>query len=86
MINKTEVYTEQQGFGEPVEKTRSVFTKELIITGGSQFGLDEEYAYDEDSIRKSCSDRLARIEELKTKAKEKATTKPAAKSSDDYGF
>lgn len=85
MINKTETYEEQQGFGEPIKKTRTIFSKELIVTGGSQYGLDEEYSYDEDSIRKSCSDRLAKIEGMKQKAKEK-TAKAPAKKTDDYGF
>lgn len=85
MVHKTETYTEKVGFGEPVEKTRSIFKKELIVTGGSETGFEEEDSYDEDSIRRSCTDRLNRIEELRNKAKEKAK-KPAKAVSNDYGF
>lgn len=86
MIQKTETYTEAVGFGEPIEKTRTIYKKELIVTGGSQYGLDEEEAYDEDSIRQACANRLALIEDKKVKAKEKAAKTATKSSVSDLGF
>lgn len=85
MIRKVETYTEDTGFGEPIEKTRSVFKKELIVTGGSPYGLAEEASYDEDSIRKACAERSNKIEEMKVESKKKAA-KPKTSSVSDYGF
>jgi hypothetical protein len=82
MTQKTEIVIEKQGFGEDIEKPHTVFRKELIITGGSSSGLEEELSYDMDSVKKSCADRLARIKALK-----ESSAKSAPKSKTvDLGF
>jgi hypothetical protein len=82
MTQKVEKYTEEQGFGEPIERVRTISKRELVITGGSQGGLDEEYSYDADSVKKACVERLNRIEEMKNNQSKAA---PKAKS-DAFDF
>lgn len=83
MTQKTEIVSEKQGFGEDIEKTRTVTRRELIITGGSSGGLEEELSYDADSVKKACADRLARIKTMKDSASAKAAPKSRA---NDFGF
>lgn len=51
MTHKVEIWTEEQGFGEPIERSRTVSKKELVITGGSPSGLNEDQSYDIDAIK-----------------------------------
>lgn len=82
MTYKTVTWEEEQGFGEPIKRTKTISTRELIIKSGSQTGLDEEESYDSDSIKIALDERAGRIAELTNKAK-----KPApSKSKIDVGF
>lgn len=73
----TKVWYEEQGFGEPIKRTKTQTRKELIILGGSPSGLEEEYSYDANDIKAGLAARTARVEEQKTKGatKGKAQTK-----------
>ena len=73
----TKVWYEEQGFGEPIKRTKTQTRKELIILGGSPSGLEEEYSYDATDIKKGLEARAARVEEQKAKSstKGKAQTK-----------
>ena len=42
----TEITLEESGFGDPIEKIRTVNTSDLIITGGAQEPFEGELAYD----------------------------------------
>ena len=84
MTQKTIETEEEQGFGEPIKSTRTISSKELLITSGSAGSLEESLCYDADSVKKACVERLNRIEELKAKQ-----NKPAAKTtanSSPFGF
>ena len=86
VTKKIEQIEEKQGFGESIIKTRTISTKELIITGGSASGLEEELSYDSDSIKKALGDRRAKIDELIENSKN-STSKAAPKNkSTDFGF
>lgn len=63
----TKVWFEEQGFGEPIKRTKTETRKELIILGGSEAGLEESYAYDADDIKTGLAERQARVEEMKNK-------------------
>jgi len=70
VINMTytvKTWTEEQGFGEPIKRQRTESRRELIITGGSPSGLDEEYSYDMDAIKIALDDRQGRINKLSEK-------------------
>lgn len=70
VINMTytvKTWTEEQGFGEPIKRQRTESRRELIITGGSPSGLDEEYSYDMDAIKLALDDRQGRINKLSEK-------------------
>lgn len=82
MIRKTETIEEEQGFGDPITRTRTVSKRELIVTGGSAGGLEEEISYDADSIKAALSARKARIEALK----EAKPVDKTPKKTIDYGF
>ena len=81
----TKTWFEEQGFGEPIKRTKTETRKELIILGGSQSGLEESYSYDANDIKNGLAERQARVEEMKNKANNKA--KPQSpKNSNQFGF
>ena len=77
MSYTVKTWTEEQGFGEPVKRTRTESKRELIITGGSPTGLDEELSYDMDAIKLALDGRQTRIDKLSEK---KPATSSANKS------
>ena len=81
MTYKVVHWTEEQGFGEPIKRSRTESRRELIITGGSPCGLDEELSYDSDSIKLALDERTARIASLS----EKKTTQTAPSKTTDFG-
>ena len=84
MTYEVKTWMEEQGFGAPIERRKTVSKKELIITSGSPSGLDEDYSYDNDAIKIALEERAGRIEKLKNDAKAKTTTSSA--KSFDVGF
>jgi len=84
MSYKVETWMEEQGFGEPIERTRTVSKKELIITGGSPCGLEEALSYDADSIKQALARRK---EEQDNLANTNSNTKSSTKNKPvDFGF
>jgi hypothetical protein len=81
---KTITWEEEQGFGEPIKRTRTEGQRELLITGGSQGGADESASYDADSIKLALSKRQERLEEMKTKGANKY--KPASVKNSAFDF
>lgn len=76
MTNKVVYVEEEMGFGESIKRPRTESRRELIITKGSQAGLDEDYSYDGDDIRKILAERRANLDAAKN-----ITKKPATQSS-----
>ena len=81
----TKVWYEEQGFGEPIKRTKTETRKELIVLGGSQSGLEEAYSYDAEDIKNGLAARQARVEEMKNKANNK-TKSQSPKNSNQFGF
>ena len=77
MSYTVKTWTEEQGFGEPIKRTRTESKRELIITGGSPTVLDEELSYDMDAIKLALDERQTRIDKLSEK---KPATSSANKS------
>lgn len=86
--SKSEKYMKTVDFGDPIPDYRTVNISELIITGGTQFPLEGEFAFNSDDIRKALAERKVRLENSKNKTKAKKPT-PApslAASANDLGF
>lgn len=84
-----EIYTEEQGFGEPIEKKRTINISELVITGGSQSPLEGDFAFNEEEIKNALAERKARLENRKAKelARSSSRTAPAQSGfASDIGF
>lgn len=81
----TKVWFEEQGFGDPIKRTKTETRKELIILGGSQSGLEEAYSYDATDIKNALAERQARVEEMKNKANNSKRTQ-TPKNSNQFGF
>ena len=89
----TTVEKVEQGFGEPIENSRTITVSDLIITGGDN-PFDETLAYDAADIQNALAMRKARLEADREKAKNKpakATPAPAnttntARRAMDLGF
>lgn len=82
----TKVWYEEQGFGEPIKRTKTQTRKELIILGGSPSGLEEEYSYDANDIKAGLAARAARVEEQKKKGNKPKTQKRASFDDVNPGF
>lgn len=92
-INFTsEVHTDiiETDFGEPQENSYTRRVSELIIVGGKQDPLDDEFAYNDEEIAAALTERKANLEEKKRMAAANATVKTTpAKRADgtfDVGF
>ena len=84
----TEEYLKPVDFGDPIKDYRTTNISDLIITGGTQFPLEGEFAFSEDEIRKALAERKARLEDSKNKAtNKKPKTAPSLSASiSDIGF
>lgn len=91
---ETETVTQEidVDFGEPQVKTytNTHRVSDLIIIGGKQDPLDEEFAYDASEISEALANRKARLDEMKKQAestvKTKSTPPKKADGSFDFGF
>jgi len=72
-------------WGEDIPETTTRIARELIITTGSDSGMEEEFAYDKDEIRKAFNVRKAEIEQLQINAKS-AATKASQPASNKYSW
>lgn len=83
-INQSvKTWFEEQGFGEPIKRTKTETRRELIILGGSPSGLEESYSYDANDIKAALAERQARVEEMKNKNK---TSAKKAVPKNSFGF
>ena len=84
---QVQTFERDGGFGEPITETRTISKSDLIITGGSQEPLDEEFAFAHDDIQAALTERKTRLEALKEKDANKT---PKATTPDngfkDFGF
>lgn len=65
-------------WGEELPETSTRMVRELVITRGSDEPFEEEFAYNEQEIRKGFNARKARLEQMQIDAKNSATTKNAS--------
>lgn len=67
-------------WGEVLPEDTSRLVKELIITGGSDEGFEEDAAYDPVDIKKAFNERKALIEQRQIEAKSSGQAKTASKA------
>lgn len=72
---KTIVTYEEQGFGDPIKRTKTVGRRELLITGGSPSGASEEFSYNADQIKIALQKRSSDLEEMKERTQNAAKAK-----------
>lgn len=82
-IEKTTVEVD---FGEAQEKTKTISTSELLITGGSSTPLEGDFAIDPDEVKIALAERKAALAALKEKKAKPAPKAAPAQSFDDLGF
>ena len=63
---------QSSGWGEDVPDTTTRFVRELIITTGSDEGMEEDFAYDPAEIKKAANERKAAIEQMQINARKVA--------------
>lgn len=80
----TKTWKEEQGFGEPILRTKTISRKELIILSGSESGLEEEFSYEPNDIKKALETRNANLNELKERSKPK--NQGTGTGTRDFGF
>lgn len=90
--SKTETIVEEAGFGDPIERSRTITVSEPIITGGSQEPLEGDLAYTDSEIRSGLAERKARLDRMKDAVESganriKTASAPSKKAGfDDLGF
>ena len=85
--SKTEEVVEELGFGDPVKKTRTINTHELIVTAGTEAPLEGDFAWSLDEIKAGMAARKNKLEEMKNgKNAGKKTPAPGKKTPADLGF
>ena len=62
--SRIEQIQKEVGFGAPIVERKTISTRELIITSGSEEPFDEDKAYSKEDITKELTKREARIEEI----------------------
>lgn len=70
MYSSIRIVKEEQGFGEPIERKIPEFRQELVIIGGSKYGLDEAYSYDASDVKVAVDERAAYLKTLEQNKKE----------------
>ena len=85
----TKEFTVPVDFGEPKREVRTINISELVITGGSQSPLDEEFGFDLDEIKAGLAARKTRLADMKN-GKANGTKQAPAQKTDkgqlDLGF
>ena len=72
---KTITTEESVGFGDPIKKTRTETTRELIVTSGSETGFPDESAYVAQEVSAALIERKARLAELENGSTAKKNNK-----------
>jgi len=87
--SQTEIVHEEVGFGEPIEKVKTINVSDLVITGGSQTPLEGDFAFNMDEIKSALAARKADLEARKEKDMSRTKTKATPTQSglgSDLGF
>lgn len=84
--NEVKHITTEMGFGEPIVNSKTIFTRDLIITAGSDGALDDG-AYEVEDVKAALKERQDNLAKLKEASKKKGTkTVNTSKNSNSFGF
>jgi len=83
-ITSIEVARPASSWGETIPETSTRAVRELVITDGSDQGLDEDFAFDATDIKKAFQVRKANIEQMMQDAKKPAPQTTVKASSMDW--
>lgn len=85
--SRTEEVVDEVDFGEAQKRVRTISVSELVVTGGSQAPMDEDFAWTVEEIQAGNAARKQRLEDMKngTRGGKKAPA-PMAKGKIDLGF
>lgn len=84
--SKTEITYQEVDFGEPIERARTISVSDLVITGGSQDPLSDEFGYDAAEIQTALAERKARLEATKERSMSRVINKATPGPSLSAGF
>lgn len=84
--SSTQTVLEEVDFGEPIKKVKTVSVSELLVTGGTQAPLDEDFAFALDDIRTAMAERKARLEAQRDKGSQRTAPVKTQKGKLDLGF
>jgi len=85
--SRTEEVVEDVDFGEAQKRVRTINVSELVVTGGSQAPMDEDFAWTPEEIQAGVAARKQRLEDIKNGTRGgKKTPAPMAKGKIDLGF
>lgn len=86
--SKVETIVEDGGFGEPIEKSRTINVSELLITGGNPNPLEGDFAFEVQDINAALAKRNADLEARKARdmSRTKQASAPAQGLGSNLGF
>ena len=83
---KVETTYEDVDFGEPIERTRTTSVSDIIIIGGSQTPVSEEFAFNNAEIQEALTQRKARLEAMKDRSMSRVSQKSVPSANPSAGF
>lgn len=83
---KVETTYEDVDFGEPIERTRTTSVSDIVIIGGSQTPVSDEFAFDSKEIQDALTQRKARLESLKERSMSRVSQKATPSANPSAGF
>lgn len=83
---KVETTYEEVDFGEPIERTRTTSVSDIIIIGGSQTPVSEEYAFNNAEIQEALTERKAKLEATKERSMSRVSQKSIPGANPSAGF
>jgi len=86
MSFKTIEWEEEQGFGDPIKRHRTVSSRELLIKKGAGEGFEESLSYDPDLVNLALEEREKYKQEILNKNQSSGSTSNASKKKPNLGF
>lgn len=83
---KIETTYEEVDFGEPIERTRTTSVSDIVIIGGSQTPLSDEFAFNNAEIQEALTQRKARLEANKERSMSRVSQKATPSANPSAGF
>lgn len=86
MSFKTIEWEEEQGFGDPIKRHRTVSSRELLIKKGAGEGFEESLSYDPDLVNLALEEREKYKQEVLNKNQSSGSASSTGKKKPNLGF